>query len=192
MTRTRGSSATLSPQVAAPAVGEHLYWEGQDVNGFGDETGESRLLEPCAIRLHDRCRQRDDGDRRCGCVLFQLAGGVDAVNTGQGNVHQHEVRKVLARHRDAILAIQRLDRAESVKLQNVAGQLQVLVVVLHDENQGAVALCHGAHADTGSASGASSCGDLVSIRCSGNETVKVLPAPGVLSTVSSPPCRSTS
>ena len=86
---------------------------------------------------------------------------------------------MLAGHHHPVLATGGFHRAETVELQDVARQLEVLLVVLHDQDQLAGALLsHGvdppALADAISVAGAG--------WCSGRVTVKVLPTPGWLAT----------
>src|SRR5438270_411252 len=57
----------------------------------------------------------------------------------QRDVHQDQVGELGPRELDALLAGGGLDGSEPVEAEDVAGQLQVLVVVLDDQDQPALA-----------------------------------------------------
>src|SRR6266850_1297590 len=95
-----------------------------------------------------------------------------AVHPRQLDVHQHQLRLLLAGESDTVLGVRGLDGGEAVVLQEIARELHVLVVVLHQQDQIAQPFT-----STG--------------RRMGSVNENVLPLPGVLSSEIRPPCSST-
>src|SRR6266850_4927269 len=95
-----------------------------------------------------------------------------AVHPRQLDVHQHQLRLLLAGESDTVLGVRGLDDGEAVVLQEIARELHVLVVVLHQQDQIAQPFT-----STG--------------RRMGSVNENVLPLPGLLSSEIRPPCSST-
>src|SRR5439155_8562766 len=113
----------------------HLLGERSHVDRLRDEAVEARLIEALAIFLHDGGSHRDDRDARRLRILAQVLERGDAVHARELDVHEHELRRALLREDDAIFGVGRLDRREAVVLQEVAGELHVLLVVLDEQDE---------------------------------------------------------
>src|SRR5215203_598702 len=152
------------------AVPPDRVHELEHVDRLRDVTIEAGLEEPLAVASHRLRRQREHGHPRVAVVSADPVQRLDAVNPGQLHVHQDQVGRVLRGQRDGLLAGRRLDWCVSLRLENVAEQLHVLLVVLDDEDP------FGGHQRD----------------FRGIVNAKVLPAPAWLSTQMRPPCSSTS
>ena len=74
---------------------------------------------------------RRPGSRRCG-VLGESPGGNLAVEVGEAEVHQHDVRLVGARDIDSLLGCRGNDRSHARLLEHVPGEPGVSLVVVND------------------------------------------------------------
>src|SRR5438034_1883019 len=139
------------------------------VDRFREVAVETGFDEPLTIAVHGLRGQCHDWNRCGAFIRTETAERYDAVDVGQLDVHQHQVRCVLHRELDRPLPGCCLERPVARRLQDVAEELHVLVVVLDDEDLRA------RHDATPA----------------GSENVNVLPWPGSLSTQMRPPWSST-
>jgi hypothetical protein len=75
---------------------DQLLWSGaleQETRGAGPEGTEDIVV---------LLEGRQDQDSRCGGRPRQLAGGADPVQVGHAHVHQHDIRRELARLLDGL------------------------------------------------------------------------------------------
>src|SRR5204863_529293 len=140
-----------------------------------DEVVGAGLERPHAVLLHARGHQHDRQETRVR-ARAKAPGQLVAVHPGHEDVQQHDIRVLADRDGDAVLGARRLERAHAGVLQQVAGELHVLLVVLDDQDEIPIA-----HALTLSGAGVRS----------GKVKVNVLPRPIALSTQIRPPCSST-
>jgi hypothetical protein len=84
--------------------------------------------------------ERHDRDVRGPGVALQAARRLPAVDHGQAQVHQHDVRRLVGGVDDGLGAVGGLDDVEPAERQVLDVELPEVGLVLHDENQGAVAI----------------------------------------------------
>src|SRR5829696_9385740 len=150
-------------------VAGHRLDELEHVDRLGDVPVEPGLEEVFTIAGHGLRGQRDHRDRLRSLIRLDSSECLDPVDPGKLDVHEDEVGDVLRGQFDRLLAARRLERLVSLRLEDVAEELHVLLIVLHDENPPA------AH-----------CADPA-----GSVNVNVEPRPGSDSTQMRPPCSST-
>src|SRR5262249_10478989 len=119
---------------AAVAVLPHRGDEGDDVDRLRDVAVEACGRESLAVTLHGL---RGHGEDRNGCGSFvptQACKRLDAVDVRELHVHQHQVRYVLGRQLHRLSACRRCKGAVARRLEDVAEELHVLLVVLDHED----------------------------------------------------------
>src|SRR5688500_3934676 len=137
-TRIRPVSGTGAPPFARwPDVAPDLIREGLDVDRLGQVPVEPRRGQPLAVRLHHRRGEGDDRDGLRSGLRTQLLKGAHSVSVGKLDVHEHEIGLVLDGQLDALGCGHGLKRPEPPVQEDVACQLEVLVVVFHDEDESA-------------------------------------------------------
>src|SRR5436309_8591402 len=168
---TRIFALPLLSTVIPSAVILHGLDEFHNVHRLRDVAVEAGIQEPLTIPMHRLCRQRHDRDRCRTFVCAQAAERLDAVDARQLDVHQHQIRFVFGSELERPLRVRRLEQSITRRLQDVAEELHVLLVVLDHEDL-----------------------RTVHVRAvpDGSVNANVLPLPGSLSTQMRPPCNSTS
>lgn len=86
------------------------------------------------LRHRGRC-DGDDGDRTRGGIGAEPLQGFHAVHAGKLDVHEDQGGPLFRRHAQAILRVLRLDDAVAARLEHVADEHPVVVVVLDEEDQ---------------------------------------------------------
>src|SRR6185312_2651358 len=92
------------------------------------------LADALLVALH---RERGDGDDRYGLevgVVLEPLGDFEAGYFGKLDVHQDQVRMVLAREIERLDTVARADRAIAMRFQKIMEELHVKLVVFHDED----------------------------------------------------------
>ncbi len=111
-----------------------------DVHRLRDVPVEACRQEPLAVSVHGLGGHGEHRDPRRALVRPQPAEHVDAVEVRKLDVHEHEIGRMLRSQLDRLASRRRLERAVPRSDEDVADQLHVLLVVLHDEDLFA---CHG-------------------------------------------------
>ncbi len=112
-----------------------LIGESLDVDGLDQMADEALGQEAFVVLLHGERGQRDHRKVAGGGVVAQRLEGGHAVHARQLDVHQDQVRAVLAGQLDAVFGGSRFRRAKAAVLEEVARKLQVLLVILDDQDQ---------------------------------------------------------
>src|SRR5262249_20056010 len=144
-----------------------------DREGLGDVVIGADLEAADLVRLLRARGQHDD--RHDAVLRAQLLADRVAVQVAEHEVEDDAVGSLVARELDALASLERGDDLEALELERVAQAAHDVGLVLDDEDP----LFDEGHVVTVSGSGAD-----------GRVTVKVLPTPGVLSSVTAPPCAS--
>ena len=108
--------------------------ELRDRDRFCDIGLAPAVPDPLLIALHRKGCHGDHGNRVEFLVLLQLAGDLQAGPLGKLDVHEDQVGPVLARQVKGGLTCAGLNRAIAVRLDQVAEELHVELVVLHDHD----------------------------------------------------------
>src|ERR1700746_1463349 len=87
------------------------------------------------ILLHSLGRHRDHGYVRCPRALAQRAKSLHAIATGQLEIHENEIGRLAGRQRDAVLGRPGHPDVIARVLEHVPQQLEIPLVVLHDQDQ---------------------------------------------------------
>src|SRR6516164_8297578 len=117
-----------------------------DVDRLFDVVVESSVEEALSIGAHGEGGEGDDDGRGGPAVAAQAAERGDAVEIRKLDVHQNQRRLPGGGDREAGMRVLRLDRRESMRLEQVANEAEVPLVVLDDEDQLQVFAAHGAFA----------------------------------------------
>jgi hypothetical protein len=105
------------------------------VDRLAEERVEAGGGDRAAVGGRYRSSERDHGNAAGPRVGADLPEGLDAVDAGQLDVHQHQIGLFFLRQLHALLAGDRFQRLVALGLQHVAGELHVLVVVLDDQHR---------------------------------------------------------
>jgi DNA-binding NarL/FixJ family response regulator len=89
----------------------------------------------CEFALDPYRAQRDDGEVGCPHVVGECPGRVRAVHVREPEVHEDHVWQLLARYGHAFGAGPGLERPDPGGPQHIAGELQVLLVVVDYQDQ---------------------------------------------------------
>src|SRR5262249_4597176 len=141
-----------------------------NVHGLRQVAVQADAEKALALPLHRLCGEREDRDRCCPLIRSQPAQDFHATDVGKADVQEHEFRGMLACERYGPRPCRGLEGREPLRLEHVAKELHVLLVVLDHEH-----------------TPASHRYDLA-----GSVNTNVLPSPSSLSTQIRPPCSSTS
>src|SRR5215204_4152040 len=134
MSSTRIFAAPFWLSTVFLEVAGHRLDELEHVDRLGDVPVEPGLEEVFTIAGHGLCGQRDHRDRLRSLIRLDSSECLDPVDPGKLDVHEYEVGDVLRGQFDRLLAASRLARLVSLRLEDVAEELHVLLVVLHDED----------------------------------------------------------
>ena len=117
-------------------VGERAHDRAEQLggaHGFGEErVPADRARAPRGERI---TADEDDGNVRRLRVCFQLLHSGDTVEYRQGDVHEDQVRLMLASLLDAIRPVARLQHVEPGTGQHAAPDLPDLGCIFHNENR---------------------------------------------------------
>ena len=87
--------------------------------------GENALF----VAFHYQCSERNDRNIPCCLVLLEQKRCLEAVHSGELNVHQDQVGAPRAGEDDAVLGIAGLDRRVAFYLEHVANEFKARAVI---------------------------------------------------------------
>src|SRR5216683_3188729 len=101
---------------------------------LGDVGLATTLADLLLVALHGEGGHRDDRDRLEVVVLLDPLGHFEARYLRQLDIHEDQIRVMLARELQRLHAVLGLQRIVTMRLQQVMEQLHIKVIVLDDEN----------------------------------------------------------
>ena len=118
------------------AVREHLLGKRRDIDGLHDHPCEPGPGEPVPVDGHHRCSERHHGDAGSDRIGAQLSEHRDSIHARQLDVHEDEVgRRGIRCQPNARLRIRGVDGAKAVVPQEIARELEILLIVFDDEDR---------------------------------------------------------
>src|ERR1019366_2181606 len=112
----------------------HFGRESSGVNGLGQVAVAARAQREGFVSPHRVGGESDDGQVMGGRILPQSTSGSQAVQTGQAEVHENEVRRQLAGGADAFFGGAGGADDKASGLKQISDQLHVQWIVFNDQD----------------------------------------------------------
>src|SRR5260221_5803397 len=138
--RLAGTSSTtrIRAVIEAPSARTEEVADRLDEFANGDRLGEIGLAAPLAntllIALHGKRRDRHDRDGFELWIIFEPFGHFETRNFGQLDVHQNQIRPVLAGEIERFNAVAGADSLVTMGFKKVVEELHIELVVFHDQD----------------------------------------------------------
>ena len=106
-----------------------------DIDRLGEESCEPGLTQPLLAPFQPERTQRDHRDRGRAHISPQLARDLGAVEVGKLQIEQDHIRQRRRRERERLASRRGLQDLEPGETENVDGEPEVALVVVHDEDE---------------------------------------------------------
>jgi len=128
-----GPASRALARVAAVAANQTR--ELGDIDRLGEESCEPGLTQPLLAPVQPERAQRDDRNRGRAHISRQLARDIGAVEVGKLQIEQDHIRQRRRRERERLGSRRGLQDLEPGEAEHVAGEPEVALVVVHDEDE---------------------------------------------------------